>query len=143
VLPQGEQALLEEAQAQNLRGSPDARGAMRAVDAVGANIGEPPFLEGHYSQFSLSSQQLHVHLDGPAVFRVDSARAEIVIFVEPRILLGFSSLRYAMYHFALATQTIAMIVGLDDLAALVVRRYGAIVEEADSEVQRLVAAGQP
>ncbi len=142
-LPPGERALLEEARAQNLRRAPDARGAMRAVDAVGANLGEPPFLEGHYSQFSLSSQQLHVHLDGPAVFRVDPARNEMVIFVEPRVLLGFSSLRYGVYYFALATQAIAIILGLDDLRALVMRRYNAIVEEADAEVQRLVAAGQP
>jgi hypothetical protein len=70
-LPNGERALVDEAQAQNLRAAPDARGAMRAVDAVGARLGKPPFLEGHYNQFSLSSQQLHVHLDGPAVFRVD------------------------------------------------------------------------
>jgi hypothetical protein len=142
-LPPGERALLEEARTQSLRAAPDARGAMRSVDAVGASLGEPPFLEGHYSQFSLSSQQLHVHLDGPAMFRVDPARDEMVIYVEPRILLGFSSLRYAAYYFALATQAIAIIVGLDELRSLVVRRYSAMVEEADAEVQRLMTAGQP
>lgn len=142
-LPAGELALLEEARQRYLGAAPDARSAMQSVDAVGRRIGQPPFLEGHYDQFGISSEQLHVHLSGPAVFRVDAGRDEMVIFVEPRILLGFSSLRYAAYYFALATQAIAMLTGLDDVRDLVVRRYSAIVDEADAEVRRLVDAGQP
>ena len=137
ALPPGERALLDEAVAQNLRGAPDARGAMRAIDRAGIEAGGPPFLEAHYNQFSLSSQQLHVHLDGPALFREDPGREEMVIFVEPRILLGFSSLRYALYYFSLATQATGMLLALDDLRALVVRRYNAIVAEADAEVAGL------
>jgi len=138
VLPQGERDLLDEAQAKHLRQSPDARGAMQAVDKVGVKEGNPPFLESHYNQFSLSSQQLHVHLDGPAVFREDTPRGEMVIFIEPRILLGFASLRYAAYYFSLATQAITVLLSLDDLRVFVVRRYNAIVDEADTEIQRLL-----
>jgi hypothetical protein len=143
VLPAGERALLDEAQARRLRQSPTARGAMEAVDRAGVEGGGPPFLESHYDQFSLSSQQLHVHLDGPGVFREDARRGEMVIFIEPRILLGFASLRYAAYYFSLATQATALLLSLDDLQAFVVRRYSAIVDEADAEVQRLLAAGEP
>jgi len=142
-LPPGERALLDEAEAQGLRAAPDARGAMRAVDALAAAVEQPEFLESHYHHFGLSSQQLHVHLDGPAVFREDRRRGEMVIFVEPRILLGFASLRYAAYYFALATQAIAILLGIDNLRDRVVRRYSAIVGEADAELQRLVEAGQP
>jgi hypothetical protein len=142
-LPPGERALLDEAEARHLRAAPDARGAMRAVDALAAAVEQPEFLESHYHHFGLSSQQLHVHLDGPAVFREDRRRGEMVIFVEPRILLGFASLRYAAYYFALATQAIAILLGLDDLRDRVVRRYTEIVGEADAELQRLVEAGQP
>ena len=116
---------------------------MRAVDALSADVEQPPFLESHYHQFGLSSQQVHVHLDGPAVFREDRNRAEMIIFVEPRILLGFTSLRYAAYYFALATQAIAILIGLDDLRDFVARRYNAFVGEADDELHRLVEAGQP
>jgi hypothetical protein len=143
TLPPGERALLDEADRQHLRGAPDARGAMRTIDRAGVEAGGPPFLEEHYNQFTLSSQQLHVHLDGPALFREDPARGEMVIFVEPRILLGFSSLRYAAYYFSLATQATAMLLALDDLRESVVRRYNAIVDEADVELLRLAAAGQP
>jgi hypothetical protein len=142
-LPDGERALLDEARRRRLADAPDARSAMQSVDALGRRLGEPPFLEGHYDQFVVSSEQLHVHLAGPAVFRVDPVNQQMVIFVEPRILLGMSSLRYAAYYFALATQAIAMLIGLDDLRDRVVRRYNALVEEADDEVRRLVAAGQP
>jgi hypothetical protein len=116
---------------------------MRAVDALAGEVEQPTFLESHYHQFGLSSQQLHVHLDGPAVFREDPARVEMVVFIEPRILLGFVSLRYAAYYFSLATQAIAILLGLDDLRDRVVLRYHAFVVEADEEVQRLVEAGQP
>jgi hypothetical protein len=141
-LPAGERALLDEATREGLKGAPDARGAMRAFDQVGTDAGEMPFLDSHYSQFSISSQQLHVHLAGPAVFREDTQSGEMVVFLEPRILLGFVSMRYALYYFSLATQSIAMLLGLDDLRDKVVRRYEAIVGEADLEVERLVAAGK-
>jgi hypothetical protein len=67
----------------------------------------------------------------------------MVIFIEPRILLGVASLRYAVYYFALATQATAILLGLDDVRDRVVRRYNAFVDEADEEMQRLIAAGQP
>ncbi|MFL5963276.1 MAG: hypothetical protein ACJ757_10340 [Gaiellaceae bacterium] len=143
ALPPGELALREEAARLNLGPAPDARSAMQAVDALARRLELPPFLEDHYQQFGLSSQQLHVHLAGPAVFAVDRERQEMVIYVEPRVLLGFSSLRWAIYYFAFATQSIAMLVGLDDLRARIVRRYNAIVGEAEAEVARLTAAGQP
>jgi hypothetical protein len=142
-LPAGEKALLEEADRQKLKGAPDARGAMKAVDRMAAAVAQPEFLESHYNQFGLSSQQLHVHLDGPVVFREDRERGEMVIFIEPRILLGFASLRYAVYYFALATQATAILLGLDDVRDRVVRRYEALVDEADEEMNRLIDAGQP
>ena len=72
------------------------------------------------------------------MFAEDPQRGEMVIFVEPRILLGFSSLRYGLYYFVLATQAIALLLGLDELRKLVVRRYNAIVGDADNEMMRLV-----
>jgi hypothetical protein len=68
----------------------------------------------------------------------------MVVFVEPRILLGFSSLRYAACYFALVTNSIAVLVDLPALREKVVRPYGMFVDEAEAEaeVRRLVEAGQ-
>lgn len=142
LLP-GEQALVDEGRALGLRAAPDTRGAMRAVDAAGRQEGLEPFVESHYSQFALSSQHLHVHLDGPAVFREDKQSSELVVFLEPRIGLGFVSLRWSLYYFATATQAIAILLELDDRRDRIVRRYKEIAGEAEEEVQRLLAAGQP
>jgi hypothetical protein len=132
TLPVGERALLEEARRQRLGKAPDPRSAMQAVDAAAIREQLMPFLEGHYGHFALSSQHLHVHLDGPALFREDTATGEMVIFVEPRILLGFASLRYGAYYFALATQGIALLAGLDDISRF-----------RHAEVQRVRRRGPP
>lgn len=123
-----------------LKGPPNARGAMAAVDKARERRGEAPFFESHYAHYALASSHLHSFQYGPAHF-TGSPCGPLLWDSGHELMLNRAALRYGITYFVLGRQ--ALFILIDSAAGSRLELDATPVREAAEAELLEVAAPTP